>query len=475
MNDCLSAAADRRPAGVRRTMLVVSMSALFGCGAADEFAATDWPGAALDAGAGAGASDARGGETSQNGGSGGSAAGGGGGAGPADFDAGLGFADAGAPVGGGSGGAGGGEAPPDAGTPAPPTRDEACAWLAGPGAAFAGPDRDGDCFPEDCVAFDAACARFTDCDDRRPDVNPGVVELCNGRDDDCDGNEDETFDIGRPCSTACGEGKWECALTDPTRTACSTEAGQSQAPPPAEVREVCNEVDDDCDGIIDDDCRFALPEAVERAQPAVCGGRIFVVENGALVEVDRAGVIGTLSPVGDERPVAPACGPVGIAWLSLPHDGGGCETPEGGPERCYGRILGRRFDAAPGVATLEIATAGAHGRPAVTDTEVLWHSVLGQTLGVYARTLAPDEMSRRIADDQSDPASGGTAAGLSPYLATRLWVAGEAQIFLQDRANPRAGLAVTNPLAAPGPPRLLRRLVDLGHSRCALGRADERR
>jgi hypothetical protein len=31
----------------------------------------------------------------------------------------------------------------------------------------------------------------TDCDDTRPDVHPQQIEVCNGRDDNCDGNVDE--------------------------------------------------------------------------------------------------------------------------------------------------------------------------------------------------------------------------------------------------------------------------------------------
>jgi hypothetical protein len=162
--------------------------------------------------------------------------------------------------------------------------------------------------------------------------------------------------------------------------------------------------------------------------------------------------VDTLAAAGEELPVAPTCGPGGIAWLSLPMNGGQCETPADGPERCYGRILARRLDAAPGTPPIEIATPGAHGRPAVTDSEVLWHSVVGQSLAVYARPLAPEGASRRMADDQSDPALGGAAAGVSPYVATRLWVSGSAQVFLQDLRAPRDGLALINPVAPPGPP-----------------------
>ncbi|MGH9750563.1 MAG: MopE-related protein [Candidatus Polarisedimenticolia bacterium] len=46
------------------------------------------------------------------------------------------------------------------------------------------PDGDGDGFSI-CLA---------DCDDSDPAINPGAAEVCNGRDDDCDGSIDEGFD-----------------------------------------------------------------------------------------------------------------------------------------------------------------------------------------------------------------------------------------------------------------------------------------
>jgi len=444
------------PAEIRRhrpgggLAVALSLLAFSGCGATDEaLGATDEPGAALDADFAASGDYGRvHGETA---GADGSA----GGSGGNDQDVGPDFPDQGLTGGaGGAGGAGGGWSLPDFGVlpPEPPTRDEACAWMAGYAVDGAVLDRDGDCFPNDCTGLHESCTRYADCDDQRPDVNPGIAERCNGRDDDCDGLDDEDFAIGGPCQTTCGDGKWECAHADPTQVACSTAAGQSQAPPPDQVREVCNDLDDDCDGVVDDDCRFELPVAAQRSRPVACAGRLFVVQDDALVEVDRDGIVETLAPAGDELPVAPVCGAAGIAWLSLPMNGGLCETPENEPERCYGRILARRLGDGPGTAPIEVATPGAHGRPAVSETDVLWHSVLGQTLGIYTRPLAPGGVSRRVADGQSDPALAGPAAGASPYVATRRWVSGQAQVYLQRLDDPHAGLAIINPVAPPGPP-----------------------
>ena len=74
-----------------------------------------------------------------------------------------------------------------------------------------------------------------------------TVETCDGLDNDCDGLVDE--DLSRACSTACGAGEEVCVAG--TWEGCD-------APPPG--AETCNGVDDDCDGTIDPGCDCAAGE-----------------------------------------------------------------------------------------------------------------------------------------------------------------------------------------------------------------------
>jgi hypothetical protein len=71
--------------------------------------------------------------------------------------------------------------------------------------------------------------RGSDCDDADPDIKPGQSELCNGKDDNCDGLADETFRVGAECTTAvlgCA-GTLRCA---PSGTSAECESSQTPVP-----------------------------------------------------------------------------------------------------------------------------------------------------------------------------------------------------------------------------------------------------
>ncbi|MFN3202856.1 MAG: MopE-related protein, partial [Bradymonadia bacterium] len=81
-------------------------------------------------------------------------------------------------------------------------------------------------------------------------AQPGqpAAELCNGLDDNCDGQADENFNLGSDCSVgvgACGAQGTVICGQDGNAT-CDAQAGQPGV-------ETCNGIDDDCDGSVDED------------------------------------------------------------------------------------------------------------------------------------------------------------------------------------------------------------------------------
>jgi hypothetical protein len=108
-------------------------------------------------------------------------------------------------------------------------------------------------------------------------------EACNEADDDCDGRQDEGFAVGEACEVGLGQ------CERPGRMGC--EAGdlvcQGQAAPPAPTDARCDGLDEDCDGRLDEN--FVSPEArcgvgacAVRSTSARClGGRVAPCVPGA--------------------------------------------------------------------------------------------------------------------------------------------------------------------------------------------------
>ena len=116
-----------------------------------------------------------------------------------------------------------------------------------------------------CEAPGGYVATGNDCDDSDAAISPSATERCDGVDEDCDGEVDEgatsTFYVDAD-SDGYGD------LDGPTADGCTAPSGYSNDALDCDdtaanvhpgAPEVCNEVDDDCDGVADPDDAVDAP------------------------------------------------------------------------------------------------------------------------------------------------------------------------------------------------------------------------
>ena len=146
-----------------------------------------------------------------------------------------------------------------AGCPEEPTRE--CDEF---GEVYVWTDLDGDGFGVDpigwvCKAGPNEATNNVDCDDEDATVMPGAEEICDLVDNDCDGSIDETVAKSPWYPDADGDGfgnnqnaDFACLQPSAIHVAVSGDCDDNSADVNPLALEVCNEIDDDCDTLIDD-------------------------------------------------------------------------------------------------------------------------------------------------------------------------------------------------------------------------------
>ncbi|MCB9693664.1 MAG: putative metal-binding motif-containing protein [Alphaproteobacteria bacterium] len=114
-----------------------------------------------------------------------------------------------------------------------------------------GPDADGDGYAADA-----------DCDDTDPAIHPGAADVCNGLDDNCDGNIDEGLarwwylDSDHDGFGVEEANAFFTCIQPPGYVTVGGDCNDGEAAIFPGAPEQCNGTDDDCDGIVDEDAGF---------------------------------------------------------------------------------------------------------------------------------------------------------------------------------------------------------------------------
>jgi len=130
-------------------------------------------------------------------------------------------------------------------------------------------DYDNDGVGAESTGYTIACsvpayfsARVGDCNDNDPKIFPGSAELCDGKDNNCDGKIDEGITVTSYCTDADGDGHgvlgkatvMGCGVSKGFGV-CDNDCNDSDPDVHAGAPEICNNRDDNCNERVDENAR----------------------------------------------------------------------------------------------------------------------------------------------------------------------------------------------------------------------------
>ena len=238
----------------------------------------------------------------------------------------------------------------------------------------------------------------------------GRAERCDGVDDDCDGMADEGFGVGAACLVGvgvCEEAGVRVCAADGAAARCDAVAGDGGD-------EGCNDLDDDCDGMIDED----FPVGIE------CEDVSGLCDAPGIFRCGGAGVVCDAPPVlpDDERCNARDDDCDGRVDEDFPGGGGACEAGVGACRRagvlvCSADGSGQVCNVVPGAPGAELCNGIDDDCDGRVDDRA---PCVGAPAGVARLSVAAvgDARCRDLdGDGTTDNALGALAGLLNPMLS----------------------------------------------------------